>query len=94
MPDRRSFVFPMWTGVRFLPWLRLLARHRFRVAPSRLPRAAAITAAVKKGFAPASNDALLAELTSVVKADKSPRCVVFFSNGAFGGIIPKFARAC
>lgn len=35
----------MWIGVRFLPWLRLLARHGFRVAPSRLPRAATITAA-------------------------------------------------
>lgn len=49
MPDRRPFVFPMWTGVRFLPWLRLLARHRFRIAPSRLPRAAAITAASAAG---------------------------------------------
>ena len=55
--------------------------------------AAAITAAGKKGFAPASNDALLAELTTLVKSDKSPRCVVFFSNGAFGGIIKKFAQA-
>jgi len=36
---------------------------------------------------------LLAELTALVKADKSPRCVVFFSNGAFGGIIKKFAQA-
>ncbi len=35
----------MWIGVRFLPWLRVLARHGFRIAPSRLPRAAAITAA-------------------------------------------------
>jgi hypothetical protein len=55
--------------------------------------AAAITAAGRQGFAPASNDALLAELISVVKSDKSPRCVVFFSNGAFGGIIKKFAQA-
>jgi UDP-N-acetylmuramate: L-alanyl-gamma-D-glutamyl-meso-diaminopimelate ligase len=55
--------------------------------------AAAITAAGKRGFAPASNDALLAELTALVKSDKSPRCVVFFSNGAFGGIIKKFAQA-
>jgi hypothetical protein len=55
--------------------------------------AAAITAAGKKGFAPASNDALLAELISLVKSDKSPRCVIFFSNGAFGGIIQKFAQA-
>ena len=45
------------------------------------------------GFAPVSNDALLAELTALVKADKSPRCVVFFSNGAFGGIIKKFAQS-
>jgi hypothetical protein len=36
---------------------------------------------------------LLAELTALVQADKSPRCVVFFSNGAFGGIIKKFAQA-
>lgn len=49
--------------------------------------AAAITAAGKQGFAPASNDALLAELTARVKSDPSPRCVIFFSNGAFGGII-------
>jgi UDP-N-acetylmuramate: L-alanyl-gamma-D-glutamyl-meso-diaminopimelate ligase len=55
--------------------------------------AAAITAAGKKGFAPASNEALLAELTAVVKGDPSPRCVIFFSNGAFGGIIKKFAQA-
>jgi UDP-N-acetylmuramate: L-alanyl-gamma-D-glutamyl-meso-diaminopimelate ligase len=55
--------------------------------------AAAITAAGKKGFAPASNDALLTELTALVKSDKSPRCVIFFSNGAFGGIIKKFAQA-
>ena len=53
----------------------------------------AITAAGKKGFAPASNDALLTELTALVKSDKSPRCVIFFSNGAFGGIIKKFAQA-
>ncbi len=26
-----------------------------------------------------------------VKGDPSPRCVIFFSNGAFGGIIKKFA---
>lgn len=35
----------MWAGVRLVPWLRLLVRHRFRVSPSRIPRAAAITAA-------------------------------------------------
>jgi UDP-N-acetylmuramate: L-alanyl-gamma-D-glutamyl-meso-diaminopimelate ligase len=53
--------------------------------------AAAIRAAGKQGFAPASNDALLAELTARVKSDPSPRCIIFFSNGAFGGIIKKFA---
>lgn len=41
----RSFTLPMWTGVRFIPWLRVLARHGFRVSPSRLPRALGITAA-------------------------------------------------
>ena len=44
----------------------------------------------------ALNDAsahLLTELTALVKSDKSPRCVIFFSNGAFGGIIKKFAQA-
>jgi UDP-N-acetylmuramate: L-alanyl-gamma-D-glutamyl-meso-diaminopimelate ligase len=56
--------------------------------------AAAITAAGRKGFAPASNDALLAELSALVNSDRSPRCVIFFSNGAFGGIIQKFARTC
>ncbi len=55
--------------------------------------AAAITQAGRKGFAPASNEALLAELTALVKSDSSPRCVIFFSNGAFGGIIKKFAEA-
>jgi len=55
--------------------------------------AAAITAAGKQGFAPASNDALLAELTAQVGVGGAPRCVVFFSNGAFGGIIRKFADA-
>jgi len=45
MAGTRRIIFPMWTGVRFLPWLGVLARNRFRIAPSRLPRAAAITAA-------------------------------------------------
>lgn len=51
MAGRRPIVFPMWTGVRLVPWLRLLARNGFRVAPSRLPRAAAITAASIAGEA-------------------------------------------
>ena len=33
----------IWSGMRFGPWWRLLRRHRFAVAPSRLPRAVAIT---------------------------------------------------
>ena len=41
----RSFTLPMWTGVRLIPWLRVLARHGFRVSPSRMPRALGITAA-------------------------------------------------
>lgn len=49
MPAIRSLVFPMWTGVRLLPWLRRLAANGFRVAPSRLPRAAAITVASAVG---------------------------------------------
>jgi hypothetical protein len=45
MSGTRRIIFPMWTGVRLLPWLRVLARNRFRVSPARLPRAASITAA-------------------------------------------------
>jgi hypothetical protein len=45
MSERPWFTLPMWTGVRFVPWIRLLARHRFRVAASRVPRALGITAA-------------------------------------------------
>jgi LPS sulfotransferase NodH len=40
-----SFTLPMWTGVRLIPWIRLLARNGFRVSPSRIPRALGITAA-------------------------------------------------
>lgn len=39
------FTLPMWTGIRLVPWLSLLARHKFRVAPSRIHRAIGITAA-------------------------------------------------
>lgn len=45
MSDRPPFTLSMWTGVRFAPWLRVLARHGFRVSPSRIPRALGITAA-------------------------------------------------
>lgn len=45
MRPHRPPTLPMWTGVRFLPWLRVLARNRFRVSPALWPRAAFITAA-------------------------------------------------
>ncbi|MFM7207727.1 MAG: sulfotransferase family protein [Planctomycetaceae bacterium] len=45
MSDRPWFTLSMWTGVRFVPWLRTLARHGFRVSPSRIPRAVGITLA-------------------------------------------------
>lgn len=45
MSDRPWFTLPMWTGVRLVPWLRVLARHRFRVSPARIPRAVGITLA-------------------------------------------------
>lgn len=45
MAGTRRIIFPMWTGVRLVPWLRRLADNGFRIAPSRLPRAVAITAA-------------------------------------------------
>ena len=41
----RRFELPMWTGVRFVPWLRVLARHGFRVSPARIPRVVGITVA-------------------------------------------------
>jgi UDP-N-acetylmuramate: L-alanyl-gamma-D-glutamyl-meso-diaminopimelate ligase len=53
--------------------------------------AAAITAAGRRGFAPASNDALLEALRLHTAEGQGARCIVFFSNGAFGGIIKKFA---
>lgn len=33
----------MWTGVRLVPWIQRLAKHGFRIAPSRIPRALFIT---------------------------------------------------
>lgn len=44
----------------------------------------------------ASNDALLEELVAASqnKTDATrPRCVVFFSNGSFGGIMPRYVTA-
>ena len=55
--------------------------------------ARAITAAGRRGFAPESNDALLEALRLHTAEGQGARCVVFFSNGAFGGIIKKFAQA-
>ena len=45
MSDRPWFTLSMWTGIRFVPWLRILARHGFRISPTRIPRALGITAA-------------------------------------------------
>jgi omega-hydroxy-beta-dihydromenaquinone-9 sulfotransferase len=45
MCRRWSLPCPMWIGVRFVPWLGLLARNGFRISPTRVPRAAAITCA-------------------------------------------------
>lgn len=44
----------------------------------------------RRAVAPATSEALLVELREVVSALGRPVCVVFFSNGAFGGIIPRF----
>ena len=40
-----------------------------------------------------SNDHLLAALSENISGKKKPQLVVFFSNGAFGGIIKKFSDA-
>ena len=40
-----GFTLSMWSGIRFRSWVRVLARHGFRVSPSRIPRALGITAA-------------------------------------------------
>ena len=39
----RPWQATVWTGMRFLPWWRLLRRNRFDVAPLRIPRACTIT---------------------------------------------------
>lgn len=51
-----------------------------------------LSTAGRRGYAPASAEELLAQLLLSVRSDAQPRCVVFFSNGAFGGIISKFAQ--
>lgn len=33
----------MWTGVHFVPWMKVLAKNRFRVSPSRIPMALVLT---------------------------------------------------
>jgi len=45
MRHRPGFTLSMWTGIRFRSWVCVLARHGFRVSPSRIPRALGITAA-------------------------------------------------
>jgi UDP-N-acetylmuramate: L-alanyl-gamma-D-glutamyl-meso-diaminopimelate ligase len=46
----------------------------------------------RKAYASSSSDDLLLHLLADVKKDVRPRCVVFFSNGSFGGIIPRFTQ--
>ena len=55
--------------------------------------AAALGRAGKYAVAPSSNEQLLQALNERMATKSAPRCVVFFSNGAFGGIIQKFATA-
>jgi hypothetical protein len=45
MRHRPGFTLSMWTGIRFRSWVCVLARHGFRVSPSRIPRVLGITAA-------------------------------------------------
>lgn len=52
--------------------------------------AAELVARGRRALAPSSPEALLADLRALVPALGRPACVVFFSNGAFGGIIPRF----
>lgn len=45
MRHHPRFTLSMWTGIRFRSWVSMLARHGFRVSPSRIPRVVGITAA-------------------------------------------------
>lgn len=51
---------------------------------------AELTALGRRASAPTSSEALLVELRAAVASLGKPACVVFFSNGAFGGIIPRY----
>jgi UDP-N-acetylmuramate: L-alanyl-gamma-D-glutamyl-meso-diaminopimelate ligase len=55
--------------------------------------AAELAARGLRAHAPASFDDLLAGLRAELPALGRPACVVFFSNGAFGGVIGRFASA-
>ena len=46
----------------------------------------------RKAYAASSSQDLLNHLVAEVKKEGLLRCVVFFSNGSFGGIIPQFAQ--
>lgn len=46
----------------------------------------------RKAYAASSPEDLRQRLASEVKKADRPQCVVFFSNGAFGGIIPQFTE--
>jgi hypothetical protein len=45
MAEDRWYYGRIWHGIHFAAWLRLLARNRFAISPSRLPPALSITAA-------------------------------------------------
>ncbi|WP_404421573.1 UDP-N-acetylmuramate--L-alanine ligase [Nibricoccus sp. IMCC34717] len=48
----------------------------------------------RAGYAHESNEALLTALQGVAARDARPQLVVFFTNGSFDGIIPRFVAAC
>ncbi len=74
----------------------LVPAHRAEKLGSESFNSVAVVAALKamgrSAFvAPTAKD-LLAELHAVTGKSKRPRCVVFFSNGSFGGIISQYAQ--
>jgi UDP-N-acetylmuramate: L-alanyl-gamma-D-glutamyl-meso-diaminopimelate ligase len=53
---------------------------------------AALKAIGRSAFVASTSNDLLAELHAATGKSKRPRCVVFFSNGSFGGIISQYAQ--
>jgi len=74
----------------------LVPAHRAEKLGSESFDSAAVVASLKAlgrsaQVAPTPND-LLAQLLAPSAKTKRPRCVIFFSNGSFGGIISQFAQ--